>query len=72
MAGFARRYGSEPVTFDDATGESVLAALERAVSRYPELGATALAAAEAWNTEQGSTARIAAWLRERMASDGVG
>ena len=68
MAGFARRYGSEPVTFADTTLEAVLAALERAVSGYPDLGATAFAAAETWNADQGSTARIAAWLRDRMAA----
>jgi len=68
MADFARKYGSEPVTFGELTGESILAALEDAVDRYPELSARALAAAETWNAEQGSTARITAWLRERMAA----
>ena len=55
------------MTFADLTAESVLAAIETAVARYPELSATALAAAETWNAEQGSTARITAWLQARMA-----
>ena len=68
MADFARRYGSEPVTFGAATPDAVLAAVQEAVDRYPELGGGAFRAAETWNAEEGSAAQIEAWLGNRIAA----
>ena len=71
MADFARRYGNQPATFDEAAPASVLAAVADAIARYPDLHAPALRAADAWNTAQGSAAEIGAWLRRRIAAKAV-
>ncbi len=69
MAEYARRLGCDPVTFSEAKLDSVLAAVNQAIERYPELRANALQAAERWNAEEGSTAQLEAWLREHLAVD---
>jgi hypothetical protein len=68
MADFARQHGSAPVTFGEATPALVLAAVEDAVDRYPDLSDRARGAAEAWNDTQGSAAEIADWLRQRITA----
>lgn len=65
MAQYARRLGCDPVTFRHADFESVLAAVNETIERYPELRRKALKAAETWNSEKGSTAQLEAWLRAR-------
>lgn len=70
MADFARRYGNEPATFDDASPDSVLAAVREAIDRHADLSQRALAAADSWNAAQGSAAEIGRWLQDRVAGSG--